>query len=96
MVLLTTLSFDKPAYQQEETIRGLSYVLTELTQGHVDVDIEQYEAPTDGRREDYICKFKAHGQFSFQQPEFRKSTMPLWKRGRDNIARWQTFAVCLN
>lgn len=95
MVLLTAVSFEKSVYQQEETIRGPSFSLAPLNSGHVDVDIEQYEAPTDGRREDYICRFRAYGQFSFQQPEFRKSTMPLWKRGRDKIASWQSFVVRL-
>ena len=61
--------------------------------GHIDVDIDQYQAPADGRREDYICRFKAYGQFSFQQPDFRKSTIPRWKRGRDAIASWQSFVV---
>lgn len=67
---------------------------TQLTmKGHVDVDIDQYSAPADGRREDYISRFKVYGQFSFQQPDFRKSTMPKWKLGRDAIASWQTFVV---
>jgi hypothetical protein len=61
--------------------------------GHIDVDIDQYSAPADGRREDYISRFKVYGQFSFQQPDFRKSTMPKWKLGRDAIASWQTFVV---
>ena len=64
--------------------------------GHIDVDIDQYQAPADGRREDYICRFKVYGQFSFQQPDFRKSTIPRWKRGRDAIASWQTFVVSIS
>jgi len=98
MVFQTGISFEKREYHQEEAIRGkppliMNYGLNRT--GHIDVDIDQYQAPADGRREDYICRFKVYGQFSFQQPDFRKSTIPRWKRGRDATASWQSFVVSL-
>ena len=99
MVFQTGISFEKREYHQEEAIRGIipSLIMNdELNRtGHIDVDIDQYQAPADGRREDYICRFKMYGQFSFQQPDFRKSTIPRWKRGRDATASWQSFVVLL-
>ena len=95
MVLQTSISFEKKQFNQNELVRGIIHPLQfgVTVTGHVDVDIDQYQAPSDGRREDYVCRFKVYGQFSFQQPDFRKSTLPKWKRGRDAIASWQTFIV---
>jgi len=96
MVLQTGVSLEKQEFHQDEAIRGI-HIDCYMTnnEGHIDVDIDQYQAPSDGRREDYVCKFKVYGQFSFQQPDFRKSTLPKWKRGRDAIASWQTLTVYL-
>jgi hypothetical protein len=57
------------------------------------VDIDQYEAPADGRREDYICKIKWYSVFSFQHADFGKSMMSRWKRDKDTISSWQSFVV---
>jgi hypothetical protein len=97
MVLQTEISFEKQAYCQDEAIRGTRiWPMDKLMKGHIDIDIDQYQAPPDGRRDDYICKFKVYGLFSFQQPDFRKLTMPKWKRGRDAIASWQAFVVYIS
>lgn len=65
-----------------------------MRKGHVDIDIDQYQAPPDGRRDDYTCKFKIYGQFSFQQPDFRKSTLTKFKKRQpDAMGSWQAYIV---
>jgi hypothetical protein len=67
--------------------------VAELTvSGHVDIDIDQYQAPIDGRKDEYLCKFKASGHFSFQQPNLRKS---MWKGQGAPNSSWKSFLVSL-
>jgi hypothetical protein len=94
MVLRTVVSFDKPEYFQEESIRGTAQSEVSLTiTGHVDIDINQYQAPTDGRRDEYICKFKISAQFSFQQPGVQKTKLQMWKGQGTPNSGWKSSIV---
>jgi hypothetical protein len=94
MVLRTVISFDKPEYFQEESIRGTDQSEVSLTvTGHIDIDINQYQAPTDGRKDEYICKFKMSALFSFQQPGVQKTKLQLWRGQRTPNSGWKSSIV---